>query len=72
VPAKRFSDLSPRGKAAASAAMAVAAGIVITAQRDLSRRPEAEVRGRKLVWRLASLNALGALAYFRWGRRPQA
>jgi hypothetical protein len=28
------------------------------------------VRGSKPLWRLVSLNALGALAYFRWGRQP--
>ncbi len=42
---------------------------VAAAERDIERRPGAQVRGGKRIWRLASLNALGALAYFRWGRR---
>jgi hypothetical protein len=64
-----FSDLSPRGKVAALIAIAVSLVIVGAAQRDLQQRPESEIRGRKLLWRFASLNALGALVYFRWGRR---
>ncbi len=52
--------------------IAVSLLIVGAAQRDIQRRDEAEVRGRKLLWRLASLNALGALAYFLFGRREAA
>jgi hypothetical protein len=44
-------------------------GPVLLAQRDLRSRPNAAVRGPKLLWRLGSANALGALAYLRWGRR---
>ena len=56
--------------------LALSLAIVITAERDLYYRPDDEIRGEKRLWRLASLNALGALAYLRWGRRtafpPQA
>jgi hypothetical protein len=65
-----FQDLSPRGKAATLVALAVALVMIVTAQRDLSRRPADEVRGDKRLWRVACLNALGVLAYWRWGRRP--
>ena len=51
--------------------LAVSLAIVITAERDLHRRPDDEIRGEKRLWRVASLNALGALAYLRWGRRPR-
>ncbi|WP_249012368.1 hypothetical protein [Conexibacter sp. DBS9H8] len=44
--------------------------IVTVAQRDLSGRPAPAVRGSKLAWRIGSTNALVALAYLRWGRRP--
>jgi hypothetical protein len=43
--------------------------IVAAAERDIHRRSSREIAGSKLVWRGASMNALGALAYFRWGRR---
>lgn len=66
---KKFSDLSPRGKVAAVIAMLVSLVIIGAAQRDLQQRSAREIRGQKLVWRLVCLNAVGALAYFRWGRK---
>ncbi len=41
---------------------------VIAAERDLHRRPATQIRGSNSIWRLANLNALGALAYLAWGR----
>jgi len=39
--------------------------------RDLRRRPDAAVRGRKRVWRVASgVNTTGSVAYWLFGRRP--
>jgi hypothetical protein len=38
------------------------------AQNDLRQRPASQIRGSKNVWRLVSLNALGALIYLSWGR----
>jgi hypothetical protein len=55
-----------------SLAIAVSLLIVGAAERDIQGRGEAELRGRKLLWRLVSLNALGALAYFLWGRQEVA
>jgi hypothetical protein len=57
------------GRLMAWSAIAVSLVIVVTAQRDLHGRSDAQVRGDKRVWRLLCLNALGALAYLRWGRR---
>ena len=38
--------------------------------RDLSRRPAAAVRGKKGMWRLASLlNTSGSVTYWLFGRR---
>ena len=38
--------------------------------RDLSRRTDAEVRGSRVLWRIASaLNSLGSLGYWTLGRR---
>jgi len=49
--------------------IAASLGLVAAAERDIQRRPDAQVRGNKLMWRLACLNAIGAAGYFRWGRR---
>jgi hypothetical protein len=38
--------------------------------RDLQRRPPEQVRGRKWMWRVASANLTGSIAYFLFGRRP--
>jgi hypothetical protein len=41
--------------------------------RDLSRRPAAAVRGKKGMWRLASLlNTSGSVTYWLFGRRSLA
>jgi hypothetical protein len=61
--------MSPLGRIGASVLIAVSAVLVIAAQRDIGRRPAAELRGSKPIWRVLCLNALGALSYFRWGRR---
>ncbi|HWD56612.1 MAG TPA: hypothetical protein VG346_15920 [Acidimicrobiales bacterium] len=38
--------------------------------RDLRRRPDAAVRGKKRVWRVASaLNTTGSVTYWLFGRR---
>ena len=40
--------------------------------RDLRRRPDAAVRGRKRLWRFAAtMNTTGSLAYWLFGRRRQ-
>ena len=43
--------------------------LVAMAERDIGRRGKDEVRGNRFLWRVVSLNALGAISYFRWGRR---
>ncbi|HEX3801904.1 MAG TPA: hypothetical protein VHV75_03600 [Solirubrobacteraceae bacterium] len=52
----------------ATSLIAVSLGIVAVAERDIHNRPSGEIRGSKLLWRLVSLNALGALSYLKWGR----
>jgi hypothetical protein len=49
--------------------IAVSLGLVAIAQRDLHRRPDAQVRGDKRLWRLVCFNAIGAVAYLLWGRQ---
>jgi hypothetical protein len=69
VKTKRFDERPPREKAGLLAIGAVGLAIIAAAQRDISSRDEAELRGSKTIWRFVSLNALGALAYLRFGRR---
>jgi hypothetical protein len=49
--------------------IAISVGIVAFAERDLRTRSATQVRGNKRIWQLASLNALGAIAYLIYGRR---
>jgi len=66
---KSFSERSPAEQRGIAALTALSVAVVAAAERDIQRRPAEQVRGKKLLWRLLCLNALGALGYFRWGRR---
>jgi len=52
--------------------LAVSLGLVAVAERDIQRRPAAQVRGSKSLWRFVCLNALGAIGYLRWGRAARS
>jgi hypothetical protein len=65
----QFKELSPARRFWVPGLIVAALGLVAAAEVDIQRRPAGEVRGSKLLWRLASLNALGSASYFRWGRR---
>lgn len=66
----RFSDLSPWQQATLVALGVVEVGLLLVAEVDIQRRPEAQVVGRKAWWRAIRLiNVIGPLSYFRWGRR---
>lgn len=68
--AESWRTLSPPTRAALAALGVVEAGLLLAAQVDISRRSPAQVRGRKIVWRLVSLiNIVGPIAYFTRGRR---
>jgi len=71
-PKKRFSELGSAGKVAVLILAAISLLIIGTAQRDLQGRDEDEVRGSRTLWRVVCLNALGAIAYLRFGRRREA
>jgi hypothetical protein len=64
-----FKDMSPLGRTSAALLTAASIALVAAAERDIGRRKAAELRGSKPMWRLLCLNALGAVSYFRWGRR---
>jgi hypothetical protein len=65
----RFRERPPLQKALIAVVTLVSLAIVGFAERDLQGRPEEQIRGSRFAWRLASLNAFGALAYLRFGRR---
>jgi hypothetical protein len=65
-----FRERPPREQAEIIGFLALSLVVVAVAQNDLRRRPASHIRGRKTVWRLVSLNALGALIYLCWGRVP--
>jgi hypothetical protein len=67
-----LNELSAPRRAIAVVLFALSLGIVTAAERDIQRRTDSEVRGSRVVWRLVSLNAVGALGYFRWGRTSAA
>ena len=71
-PKQRFSEYSPARQRWIVVVLLVSLGLVAAGERDIQRRPAEQVRGSKLLWRLVCLNALGALGYFRWGRRPSS
>ena len=57
------------------AAAIVQLSLLVAAQTDISRRPAAQIRGSKAMWRLATLvNFIGPATYFTFGvkRRPGA
>ncbi len=66
---KRFKGRPPAQQVVLVIVGLLSLGVVALAERDIQRRPTERVRGPKLVWRIASTNALGALAYFGAGRR---
>jgi hypothetical protein len=67
---RRFGERSPGERASIVVVLVASLAIVALAQRDLHQRSTSAIRGNKLLWQVVCTNALGALAYLRWGRRP--
>jgi hypothetical protein len=67
---RKWSDLTSRQRVGALALIALQAILTAFAQRDLGTRSAQELRGPKMLWRVVTLNALGAVAYVLVGRRP--
>ena len=65
-----FKKLSPLRRALVVVIGSVGFVLIGVAQRDIQRRSVDQMRGPKLIWRLVSLNMLGAVGYLLWGRRP--
>ncbi|MGC4934409.1 PLDc N-terminal domain-containing protein [Gordonia sp. DT30] len=66
---KKFSELSKRSRVVIRIGAAGQLVVQAAALWDLSRRPADQVRGAKKAWVVASsVNYLGPIAYFVWGR----
>ena len=63
---------SPRQRSLAVVLIGISLGLVAVAERDLHRRGDTQVRGDKRLWRVVCLNAIGAVGYLLWGRRPRS
>jgi hypothetical protein len=66
---ERFQDRTAGQKTALIFVGLLSLAVVGFAERDIHHRPVERIRGPKLVWRVVSTNALGALAYLGLGRR---
>lgn len=68
---RKFNErFSPKQRAGILMLAAMEFSLKLAAARDISRRPAAQIRGRKFAWRLALLiNTIGPVSYFCFGRR---
>jgi hypothetical protein len=70
---KKWSDLSPRARAAIVAGAVIELILTTLALRDLRRRPASTVRGPKVLWVPACfVQPVGPILYFLVGRRSTA
>lgn len=71
---KTWKEMSPAARAGFVAVGIVQVALMLAAQRDISKRPAAQINGPKAAWRAAALiNFIGPLGYFILGRkRPGA
>jgi hypothetical protein len=67
---EQFTQKSPIQRYLTFVVLAVSLGLVTAAERDVQRRPADQMHGSKPLWRFVCLNALGAIGYLWWGRRP--
>jgi len=67
---RRWSDLSPRTRAAIIAAGAVQNSLLVATLVDLRRRPARKIRGDKRLWTAAAfVSWVGPIGYFTYGRK---
>jgi hypothetical protein len=70
---KKWSDLSPRARAAIVAGAVIELILTTLALRDLRHRPASTVRGPKVLWVPACfVQPVGPILYFLVGRRSTA
>jgi hypothetical protein len=65
-----YKRLSPPARRSMWALLALEVVLLIVAERDIHLRPADEIRGPKLLWRIAATqNFIGPAAYFAFGRK---
>ena len=65
---KRWLDLTAMQRLMTVVMGTIQIGLLVAAQRDISRRPEGEIRGNKRMWRAITLvNYVGPTLYFAYG-----
>jgi hypothetical protein len=70
---RRFQDFPAPVQAGIVALGVVETVLLVAAEIDLRRRPASQVRGPKVLWRLACfVQPVGPPAYLLWGRRAAA
>jgi len=70
---QKFSDLPPAQQRAIVVAGAVQLSLLAAALIDISRRPQAQIKGPKPLWvGISFINTIGPLAYFFFGRKRHA
>lgn len=69
---RRWSERSPRQKAAVIVPAIAHFALVGVAHADLSKRPAEQIRGPKWMWRLLTpANTSFTVAYLLWGRHKK-
>ncbi|ELT45421.1 PLDc N-terminal domain-containing protein [Arthrobacter nitrophenolicus] len=67
---KTWKEMSPSAKAGTIIVGIAQMSLLVAAQRDISRRPAAQINGPKAAWRAASfINFIGPMGYFIFGRK---
>ncbi|KRE71844.1 PLDc N-terminal domain-containing protein [Arthrobacter sp. Soil762] len=71
---KTWKEMSPAARAGFVVIGIGQVALMLAAQRDISKRPAAQINGPKAAWRVAALiNFIGPMGYFILGRkRPGA
>jgi hypothetical protein len=65
-----YQGLSPPARRALWVLVAVEAVLILATERDIHRRPNQNIRGPKLLWRvIATQNVIGPAAYLGLGRK---
>lgn len=70
---KTWKEMSPGSKAGTILVGIIQISLLVAAQRDISKRPDAQINGPKAAWRAASfINFIGPMGYFIFGRKRGA
>ncbi|WP_411375649.1 hypothetical protein ACLH0K_04545 [Arthrobacter sp. MPF02] len=70
---KTWKEMSPASKAGTILVGIAQVSLLVTAQRDISRRPAELINGPKGAWRAAAfINFIGPVGYFTFGRKGAA